>query len=76
MVQSHTYVLKYKICYQSFSKSGDWNVKSLSHDHNWLKFLFKEQRLHTVYMNKNVDSQKKNIQYLVVKLSLEMQTLS
>lgn len=45
-------------------------------DHNWLRFIFEEQRLHIVYMNKNVDSQKKNIQYFVVKLNLEMQTLS
>lgn len=48
----------------------------LSHDHNWLRFIFEEQRLHVVYMNKNVDSQKKNIQYFVVKLNLEMQSLS
>lgn len=41
-----------------------------------VKILSKEQRIHIVYMNKNVHSQKKNIQYFVVKLNLEMQALS
>jgi len=37
-----------------------------------VRIIFKEQRLCIVYMNKNVDSQKKNIRYFVVKLNLKL----
>lgn len=63
-------------CATSHFQSQAIQMLGLSHDHNWLRFIFKEQRLHIVYMNKKVDSQKKNIQYFVVKLNLEMQALS